>query len=427
MSFEIYVTTSTVIMGASLMKRWKKPLLFITGAGISNLGDWIYLIAINILVLDLTKSPMAMAGLYIIRPLAILLTNSWIGGWIDRSDKRSLMIQIDILRGILVACIPFLSSIWWIYTFLFLLGILSSAFTPASNTYITKFVPIEQRKQFNAYYSFTTSGAFLLGPSIAGFLIAFTNVDVCIFINAISFILSAMILYFLPKVDQEINDEIKESSSYWKIVIEDWKTVFRFGKVSTYFLLVFFLFQITMLIAFAIDSQEATFIREVLKFSKENYGIMVSMGGVGYLAGSLVVSVTIRKISLPTAIGFGTILMSLGYLMFYLSTNFISAAIGFIILGFFLSFANTGYTTFYQNNVPVEIMGRFSSASQLFQGVLGIILTLILGGLAELISLRTVAIIFSAVAIIISIALCIVNFNPAKKKYYETRTDPSPT
>ncbi|WML47028.1 hypothetical protein RCG23_15645 [Neobacillus sp. PS3-34] len=61
------------------MKAWKNSFLLISGIGISNLGNWIYLIAINLLVLKLTGSAAAVAGIYIIRPLAMLFTNTWQG------------------------------------------------------------------------------------------------------------------------------------------------------------------------------------------------------------------------------------------------------------------------------------------------------------------------------------------------------------
>jgi len=79
---------------------WKHGLLYIAGIGVSNLGNWIYLVAINLLVLNMTGSPAAVAGLFIIRPLATLLTNSWAGSIIDRANKRTLMIMTDVIISV---------------------------------------------------------------------------------------------------------------------------------------------------------------------------------------------------------------------------------------------------------------------------------------------------------------------------------------
>lgn len=60
-----------------LLKDWKYPLLLLSGVGIANLGAWIYLIALNVLVYNMGGSALAVATLYVIKPLATLFTNAW--------------------------------------------------------------------------------------------------------------------------------------------------------------------------------------------------------------------------------------------------------------------------------------------------------------------------------------------------------------
>ncbi|MDQ0174771.1 hypothetical protein J2S08_000604 [Bacillus chungangensis] len=70
------------------MRKWKNPSLLILGIGVSNFGNWIYLVALNLLILERTGSPAAVAGLYVIRPIATIFTNIWAGSFIDRLNKR---------------------------------------------------------------------------------------------------------------------------------------------------------------------------------------------------------------------------------------------------------------------------------------------------------------------------------------------------
>ena len=63
----------------NLLNDWKYPLLLLSGVGIANLGAWIYLIALNVLVYNMGGSALAVATLYVIKPLAALLTNAWSG------------------------------------------------------------------------------------------------------------------------------------------------------------------------------------------------------------------------------------------------------------------------------------------------------------------------------------------------------------
>ena len=70
------------------MAKWKNPILLLSGIGISYLGSWIYLIAINLSVLQMTGSAAAVAGLNINRPIDVWITNTWSGSVIDRVHKR---------------------------------------------------------------------------------------------------------------------------------------------------------------------------------------------------------------------------------------------------------------------------------------------------------------------------------------------------
>ncbi|MCA1029700.1 MFS transporter [Bacillus timonensis] len=405
------------------MKIWKQSLLLIGGIGVSNLGNWIYLVAINLLVLKLTGSAAAVAGLFVIRPLANLFTNLWAGSYIDRLNKRTMMIITDLIRGGLILLIPFLTSIWEIYAVMFLVNVAGSFFGPTSNTYITKLVPVEKRIRFHSLFGFMNSGAALVGPSVSGLLIMYFSIYVSIYINAISFFLCALVIFFLPNVDEE--ETASKGKVSLKTIKSDWLAVGQFSKTAKYFVMVYLLFQITTLLGFALDSQEATFIKQVLALDDKDYGFLVSVAGVGFLAGSMAATMLANRLSLRLFIALGMTLMSIGYMSFYLSSTFMIAAASFVVFGFFSAFANAGYATFFQNNVPVHMMGRIGSTANLAQGVVQIAFTLLLGLFAEYFSLQTVCVIFSIIAVIFSLWLYVMIYQPSKLHFYQTSSSQS--
>ncbi len=397
------------IKGGTILKILRKYSLLIGGLGFSNLGNWIYLVALNLYVWHLTESPAAMAGIFIVGPTARVLTSLVAGSFIDRMNKRKLMIATDIIRGFIVFCMPFMESIWLIYTLLFLANIASSFFGPSSTYYITKLVPSEDRQRFNAILGTFNSGSFLVGPALAGLLIMLFNTTVTIWFNSITFFVCATIIYLLPDVD-----DVKESSQQritWQILKSDYLAVVAFIRQNSLFLTIYLLFQSALMIAFALDSQEATFIKQDLALSDSLYGAFVSSAGAGAIIGGMVAASFAKKVSTRSYMVIGLFLTMLFYTAFYASTSSILAFVSFVFLGFFMAFSNTGYETFYQQYVPPEMMGRFGSIANLFQNILQISFTLLLGLFAELFTLQMTAIIFGIISILFSISLYFVLYS----------------
>ncbi|WP_036604252.1 MFS transporter [Paenibacillus assamensis] len=397
--------------------RWRQYSLLLGGIGVSYFGNWIYLIALNILVLNMTNSAAAVAGLYMIGPIAKLFTNLWAGSVIDRMNKRKIMIAADVIRGVLIFLIPLMSSIWAVYAIVFVCSLASAFFGPSSTFYITKFVAIEERRRFNSIMSMMNSGSFLLGPAIAGVLIILIGTGWCVIINAVSFLICAFLIGMLPDVSDE--NAAKREPIRLKMIIEDWKLVQQFMLRSRYFVKIYLLYQIAIMIFFALDSQEVTFIKQNLHLNDQLYGVIVSVAGIGALLGASASAIWVKQFSLQTYIAVGLLFTTIGYTMFYSASGFWFATISFILLGFFMSFSNTGYATFYQNNVPTSIMGRFGSMEGMFQSIVQIMATFALGTLAEWFDLQLVTIIFSVVSIVIAIVLSFHIFDKSKRAHYE--------
>ena len=105
-------------------------------------------------------------------------------------------------------------------------------------------------------------------------------------------------------------------------------------------------------------------------------------------------------------IGFGTSLFSAGYVIYSFSTTFLAASIGFIILGFFSSFANTGFQTFFQTSIPSHQIGRIGTTLSLFQSSMLIVTILLAGLLSEVYGVKYLVIGTTLIIAIIAALLC---------------------
>ncbi|MBB5180944.1 MFS family permease [Planomicrobium koreense] len=406
------------------VEAWKYPAILLFGIGTSNFGAWVYLIALNLIVLDLTQSPLAVAGLYIARPMAALLTNTWAGSVIDRINKRRLLISLDVFRSVLIAVLPFASSMWTIYALVLVINMAGAMFEPASMAYITKLIPAEKRQRFNSLRSLIDSGAFLIGPAIAGILFMIGTPTAAIYINAVALLLSALVLAMMPDLEKGATLASAGGKVSWSIIREDWRIVLEFSRASSRTMLVFMLFSCMVVMATAIDSQEASFAKAVLFLTDSEYGFLVSIAGGGIIAGSVINALFAKKFKTHSLIGFGSLMVAAGYLIYAFSNSYAVAAVGFFFLAFALAFANTGFHTFTQNNIPVEKMGRIVGMYSLAEAFLIIIATGIVGVAAQVISIQPVVIAAVFVMLAIAILLFIVCIKqPASGVYLLTEKE----
>ncbi|MEW9500987.1 MFS transporter [Jeotgalibacillus marinus] len=403
----------------TVKERWKYYAILMFGVGASNIGSWIYLLALNLILFEMTGSPLSIVFLYTLIPLATLCTNSWAGTVIDRKNKRNLMIYLDLSRAIFIMMIPFLPSIWLIYFIAFIIYMANSIFQPTSMTYITKLIPVEQRRQFNSLFNMVTSGAFFIGPAIAGILFNIGTPIFALYTTVITFILSALATLFMPNLERDTLDGANHSTFSSELLKKDWKAVISFSRRNLPVIVIYLLFSgVMMVMATAVDSLEVSFSKEVLQLSDSKYGFLVSIAGAGIVVGSIINTFLTKTFSIFTLMSGGTVLVSFGYMIFAFSTTFPVAALGVFTLAFFISFANTGFLTFYQNHVPVEMMGRISSIYGLIEAILIIMATLILGFLTQLLSLQIVVITgtISMMAVALSLSIYIFSTSSQFKK-----------
>lgn len=208
-----------------------------------------------------------------------------------------------------------------------------------------------------------------------------------------------------------------------ELLKKDWNIVLNFSRRYVYIMIIYFLFSCVMVVmTTALDSLEAAFAKEVLYLSDHDYGFLVSIAGAGIVVGSFVNALFVKKLAISWLMGLGSLFVSVGYIIYAFSNSFFMAALGFFVLAFFISFANTGFLTFYQNNIPVDVMGRIGSVYGFIEAILVMMTVMIFGVAAQLISIQFVVIAGSSGMLLISITLCIFNFQRPKNKFYESVT-----
>jgi MFS family permease len=181
------------------------------GALVSNLGAWMQSIAQDWLVLtQLTHHDASAVGLVVaLQYMPQLLLMPLTGSAADRLNQRNLIIVTQALLAILALGLGVLTitgavRLWHVYLFALALGCVTAFDTPARQVFVTKLVGEADLMNAVALNSALYNGARLIGPALAGALIAVTGTGWAFIANGLSFLVVLCSLYFLrlPKHDR---------------------------------------------------------------------------------------------------------------------------------------------------------------------------------------------------------------------------------
>lgn len=372
------------------MNKKKITGLLLASSGISSIGEWIYFIALNLIVLNRGGTPAAVGILYILRPLATVITNSLMSHFLDDLKKRKSLIVLDIIRACMIGSLVMINELWWIYLMVFLIQGAVSIHSPLSVTYTVFLIPTDKRKKYNALNSLVHSGGFLVGPAIAGLLLMIGTPKLAIAINSLTLLLSAFLIFLLPNSKTVTRDKkINKGKKY----SETWFEVKNFSLKYVNETLIYSSFLLLMSFAAGLDSIEASFAKRILFLTDGEYGLLVSIAGLGILCGSGMVTIFSERLSVTQLLQSGSFFFVLGYFIYSLSSHFSSAAVGFFLLSFALAFANTGFYTLRQNYLPLNKMGMLISFYDLVEALLSIAIVGVVSLMAMYIHLRKVSLI----------------------------------
>jgi MFS family permease len=174
---------------------WK----FLLGQTVSNVGSSFTIFVLPLLVFKLTGSALNLALVAAAEYVPYLLFGLIIGAWVDRVDRRRLMILTDITQALVISSIPLLAmlgllSVWWIYAVGFVSSTLWILFNTAEFAAVPSLIIREELTAANGYLQASYAAATVVGPLLAGLLVAVAPIHQVLVVDALSFLVSALTL-----------------------------------------------------------------------------------------------------------------------------------------------------------------------------------------------------------------------------------------
>jgi MFS family permease len=167
--------------------------LYISGQAVSLIGTWMQTVAQSWLVLQLTGSATAIGIVLALQTVPMLLLGPYGGVVADRSDKRRLMIGLQSLMGVQALILGLLVvtdtiALWHVYVLAVALGLNQCFENPARQSFMLELVGPEDLRNAVSLQSVLASCSRMIGPAVAGLVIAAGGLGVCFLLNAASFV-----------------------------------------------------------------------------------------------------------------------------------------------------------------------------------------------------------------------------------------------
>ncbi len=334
------------------------------GQLVSQIGDQCLIVAGITLVSDLSTSPLAMLipALSIAAPQLLF---GLVGGVIaDRMDRKAVMVAADVLRALIVLPILLITSlnqIWILYLAAAGLALVGVSFYPARNASLPKIVPKESLVTANGLIQGSTIIALVVGPAIAGVAVEIW-LPLAILFDSATFVLSAVAIAIMaiPRRDRE-NSLVGGETD----VREDIKAGLRFIYHSPILRRVLVVTGVATLGVGAVILLAIPHLKAKLGAGGLEYGLAMSVLGLGSLLGGVMVTRMSRRFSTTTLVGGMLVLAGAAIVAFAYAPSYVVVLVSVVIIGMCLVVARGSLNAITQTLAPDEIRGRVQSAVNL--------------------------------------------------------------
>jgi MFS family permease len=344
------------------LKLWAAQSVSVIGSAITNLA------LPTAAILALHANPFEVGFLAALQRLPFLFFSLPAGAWLDRVNRRPVMIACDLGRGAVLAIVPVagllgLLALWQLFLAAFLVGTLTVFFDVAYLAYLPALVSRRDLLGGNQRMQMTSSVANLVGPGLGGILIQLIGAAFAIAANSASFVFSAVMLLLIraePRIPartspSRMRDEIAEGLRW---VFHH--PLLRSQLIGLTLAGFGFFFALPMVLVFAYDN---------LHLTPGLVGGVFVLEGVASLVGLSIAPRVVRALRLGPTMWVTQIGVGAGFMLIPLAAvtaPLLVLAVSQAIIGLFDSVQDVNQVTLRQTLTPPRLQGRMNATFRLF-------------------------------------------------------------
>lgn len=342
----------------------------LSGGLISDIGTNFSFIALLFLAVRIGESNGASTGeiaasialITVFQLIPSILIGPFAGVFVDRFDRKKIMIVSDILGGVTALIMTIVTELWQIYSFIVLFAIVRLFFYPARGAAFPLIVDKTQLVQANGMVQITAQISRMLGPALAGLVIASQGYKNAFFIDSASYLFSAVMIFL---IQANLNVEDKKEAMTVKNTVIDLKQGFGLTFRDNVIGYLVGLFMFTLFMIGFIDPLFVVYLTQYFGLGEIDFGYILSLSSIAGFLGAIILTTMgknlRKKISFITSavlvLGISTILIAMGAFLnsvFFLYT-------GMIMLGLINVLAMIPLNALLQAIIDPKHLGKVSA------------------------------------------------------------------
>ncbi len=355
--------------------------LFFAGQFISLTGTWMQSVAQSWLVYQLTGSVVLLGMIGFAGQIPVFFIAPFGGAIADRFNRRKILVitqSIAMLTAFVLAVLTLTGNIqvWHLFVLAVCFGLANAFDIPTRQAFVSDMVAREDLLNAIALNSSMFNGARIVGPAIAGILVASVGEGWCFFGNAVSYIavISGILLMKITPVVRE------RKGSTLSNIAEGFSFVAKTPPIRGLLLLLGLISLMGMPYAVLMP----IFAKEILGGGSQTLGLLMGASGAGALVAALILASRKEVFGLGRWVAFASVGFGIALILFSFSTYFWLSLILLVPVGFSMMTQMSSSNTLIQAMIPDELRGRVMSVySMMFMGMapLGALLAGTLAGI----------------------------------------------
>jgi MFS family permease len=326
-------------------------LLFLATLG-SSLGTLLATVALVIDVKDRTDSGPWVAALMFVEFLPAVAVGLFFGPFLDRLPRRGVMIVSDLVRCAVFCTLPFTGSAGQIVVLAAVAGFTTGFFRPAVYAGLPNLVAEDELARANSLIQTGENVSWTVAPVLGGALVAATSPDVAYWVNAVSFLVSAVLVFGIPA--EKLQGALAVSRGFLRDLAEGFGRVVHTRALRT----VLIVWTIALAGIAASNTAQIFLAKDTFSAGDFGYGLIFGCIGLGLAIGSFAAGTWVERRSVGSVYAVSILMQAIGIGAAGAMPNVWAALPCFILSGIGNGVAVVCNSLLVQRGASDEVRGR---------------------------------------------------------------------